>query len=128
MSQILVIDDDPTIRQMCKAYFTVKGHVVTLAKDGKEGLDKFKGGRFDVVITALMMPGVHGFQVIDYVKKSPRGKSTAVLLLTADKDDPELQGYDRHAFQDDTLTKPFDMPILERKVQDLLVELQNRAD
>jgi len=126
MARILVIDDDPTITQMCKAYFTVKGHQVTIAKDGREGLSKFQGAEFDLVITDLMMPNVHGFKVIDQIKATPRGQKTAVLLLTADRNEPDLQEYDRTHFQDDTLGKPFDMPILEAKIKELLREMADR--
>lgn len=120
MGNLLVIDDDPTITQMCKAYFTVKGHSVSVAKDGREGLDKFKKGNFDLVITDLMMPEVHGFKVIDDIKMSDRGKKTAVILLSADKDEPDLKRYKRQEFQDETITKPFDIPALERMINRLL--------
>ena len=102
MSRILVIDDDPTMTQLSKAYFTSKGHSVVIARNGKEGLQKFKNQPFDIVITDLMMPGVHGFQVIDAIKKSKVGPKTPIILLTADQNEPELDKYERRAFQDDT--------------------------
>ena len=58
MSRILVIDDDPIIRQMGKAYFTAKGHEVMTAVDGKDGIEKYRGGKFDLVIVDLMMETV----------------------------------------------------------------------
>jgi len=120
MSRLLVIDDDPIVTQMCKAYLTAKGHQVTLAKDGGEGLKKFREAAFDLVITDLMMPTVHGFKVIDEIKGSIHGANTPIILLTADRNEPELQGYDRSKVQDATLTKPFDMPVLERLIKETL--------
>ena len=120
MSHLLVIDDDPIILQMCKMYFASKGHEVTVARDGKEGLKKWRSGSYDLVITDLMMPDVHGFAVIDEIKLSEKGAFTPVLLLTADKDDPDLKKYERRRHQDDTLAKPFDIPVLEKKINALL--------
>jgi len=118
MSRILVIDDDPVIRQMGKAYFTAKGHEVVTAVDGKDGINKYNSEEFDIVITDLMMPNVHGFEVIDYIKK--KGRGTPVILLTADRKEPTLDKYPRQAWEDDFITKPFDIPNLEKKVNEIL--------
>ncbi len=126
MSRMLIIDDDPVIRKMGQAYFTAKGHNVITAKDGKEGVERFAHGEYDIVITDLMMPNVHGFKVIDYIKLSPKGKNTPVILLTADIKEPELDAYDRKAFEDDYVAKPFDIPVLEAKVKHVLKEFALR--
>jgi two-component system chemotaxis response regulator CheY len=126
MSRLLVIDDDPTITQMCKAYFTVKGHQVATAVNGRDGLAKFSAGEFDLVITDLMMPQVHGFRVIDDIKSSDRGDDVPVILLSADKDDPELRAYRRKKYQDETISKPFDIPALERMVNRLLEKFADK--
>lgn len=128
MPTMLVIDDDPIIRKMVQAYFGAKGFTVTSAKDGKEGVDRFKTGPYDIVITDLMMPEMHGYQVIDIIKSTKRGKNTPTILLTADRNEPELDQYDRHGFEDDYLAKPFDIPILEAKVRDVLKEFRERED
>jgi len=126
MSKILVIDDDPMITQLCKNYFRVKGHNVTIARNGKEGLKIFDRERFDLVITDLMMPETHGFQVIDAIKMSKKGASIPILLLSADINEEELREYDRKRLPDETLAKPFDIPDLERKVKDLLEQFSDR--
>ncbi|MDP8223950.1 MAG: response regulator [Candidatus Lernaella stagnicola] len=126
MSHLLFIDDDPIIRQICKVYFSSKGYTVTVAKGGMEGLAKFKNGEYDLIVTDLMMPNCHGFEVIDQIKQMPRGNNTPIILLSADINDPDMQAYERQAFQDDTLRKPFDMPDLEKKIVDLLDEFAAR--
>lgn len=128
MSHILVIDDDPIIRQITKAYLTAKGHAISVANDGKEGVRKFEQEDVDLVITDLMMPKMHGFEVVDAIKLSSKGLQTPVILLTADKDEPELAKYERRRFQDNTLNKPFDMPALDQMVNDLLQEFADRLD
>ncbi|MCZ7582348.1 MAG: response regulator [Deltaproteobacteria bacterium] len=126
MSRILVIDDDPIIRQMGKAYFTAKGHQVDTAVDGKDGIAKFKASTYDIVITDLMMPVMHGFEFIDLMKGSVQGQKTPVLLLTADRKEPGLDAYERRAWEDDHLAKPFDIPVLEEKVNGLIAEYKDR--
>ena len=126
MSRFLVIDDDPMICQMCSAYFGSKGHQVITARDGKEGIEKFEKADYDLIITDLMMPKRHGYEVIDLVKTSSKGEKVPVILLTADAHEPDLELYNRRKFQDDTLTKPFDIPMLEHKVNDLLQEFAER--
>lgn len=128
MSRFLVIDDDPIILQICKAYFSAKGNYVDTAPNGNLGIKKFKQEKFDLVITDLMMSNGHGYQVIDEIKSTPRGRETPVLLLTADQNEPELDLYERRKFQDDTLTKPFDMPLLEKKIKDLIAEFASRHE
>jgi CheY-like chemotaxis protein len=120
MANLLIIDDDPTIRQIVGPYFKIKGYAVTTANNGVEGVEAFKTAFFDMVITDLMMPRMNGFEVIDHIKGSEKGAETPIILLTADKDDPELQKQQRAHFQDDTLAKPFDVPALERMVISLL--------
>jgi len=126
MSRMLIIDDDPVIRKIVQAYFTAKGHNVISAKDGKDGIERFRQGEYDIVITDLMMPNVHGFKVIDYIKLTPKGKHIPVILLTADVKEPELDAYDRKAFEDAYVSKPFDIPILEAKVKRALKEFADR--
>ncbi len=126
--RFLIIDDDPVIRKIGQAYFTAKGHSVTTAKDGKEGVEKFKQGEWDVIITDLMMPIYHGFQVIDYIKSTPKGKKIPVILLTADIKEPELDKYERRAFEDDYVAKPFDVPVLEAKIARVLKEFATRSE
>jgi DNA-binding response OmpR family regulator len=122
MKRILVIDDDSMIRQLCKAYFTAKGHTVEVSENGKKGMARFSKEDFDLVITDLMMDNGHGFEVIDFIKLTDKGARTPVILLSADKDQADLESYERRRFQDDTLSKPFDMPVLEAKVNSLFEE------
>jgi two-component system response regulator VanR len=126
MSHFLVIDDDPIILKLCKTYFAAKGHQVTTAIDGRDGIQKFEKGDYDLVITDLMMPYQHGYEVIDKIKLSSRGAQMPIILLTADRNEPDLEKYERHRFEDDALTKPFDMYQLEKIIGDVLDEVANR--
>ncbi|MBF0623511.1 MAG: response regulator [Magnetococcales bacterium] len=61
---MLVIDDDPVIRELLAAILVDAGHVVRGAADGREGLDLFRAAPAEVVITDLLMPEVDGVAVI----------------------------------------------------------------
>jgi DNA-binding response OmpR family regulator len=64
MARILVIDDDPDIRTMLDVMLKASGHQVTLAADGKEGLNLFREQPTDVVITDIFMPNQEGIETV----------------------------------------------------------------
>jgi CheY-like chemotaxis protein len=64
MARILLIDDDDSVRTMLRLTLTQFGHVVTEARNGKEGLDKFADSHADLVITDIVMPEKEGIEVI----------------------------------------------------------------
>ena len=76
---ILVVDDEPAVRKVVAEYLTVDGHTVETACDGREALDKFTSGKFDLVVTDRAMPRVSGDQLATAIKTiAPR----PVILLT----------------------------------------------
>jgi signal transduction histidine kinase/ActR/RegA family two-component response regulator len=57
---VLVVDDEPTVRQVMTSYLAALGHVPVTATGGHDGLRQFRGGAFDLVITDRAMPDMHG--------------------------------------------------------------------
>ena len=77
---ILVVDDEPQVREFISAALTGDGHRVETANDGADGLRRFRDGTFDVVLTDKAMPGMNGDQMASAIKMmKPR---TPVILLT----------------------------------------------
>ena len=72
MSTILVIDDEKGILQLIYQALTRFGHNVETAVNGQEGIEKFDGGDFDIVITDIRMPGVDGNGVVKHIRNSDR--------------------------------------------------------
>ena len=64
MPRILLIDDDDLVRESLQAQLEAAGHEVVLAAHGGEGLVEFEGGRFDLVLTDILMPTVEGLETI----------------------------------------------------------------
>ena len=72
MSTVLVIDDEKGILQIIRQVLTRFGHSVETATGGQEGIRKFDGGSFDIVITDIRMPGVDGNGVVNHIRKSEK--------------------------------------------------------
>jgi CheY-like chemotaxis protein len=68
MAGILVIDDDPDIRELLKATLEGAGHQVSLATDGRRGIEQYRAEPADLVITDLYMPGQEGLETIEQLK------------------------------------------------------------
>ena len=79
--RILVIDDERSMRDMLELFLKGEGYEVTLADDGRIGIDCLKINSFDLVLTDLKMPNAGGLDVLEFVKST--SPSTQVILLTA---------------------------------------------
>jgi DNA-binding NtrC family response regulator len=67
--RILVVDDEPSIREVLRAYFKEDGHFVGVAIDGREGFELFCGGDWDLVVTDRAMPHLNGDQLAAAIKQ-----------------------------------------------------------
>lgn len=81
MAQILVIDDDPLIRDLLVCELSDAGHSVTAAADGWEGMKKFRPYFHELVITDVCMPQVNGVDLLRVLRREV--PSVPVLVITA---------------------------------------------
>ena len=79
--RILVIDDEPDIREGLEALLANEGYQVQLAASGSEGLKRLEAASFDLVLLDLMMPELSGMQVLEEIRA--RDRDTPVFLITA---------------------------------------------
>ena len=103
-AKILVIDDEPELREVLEELLASQGHAVVACADGRSGLTALEEGRFDLVITDLAMPEVTGWQVASAVKLRHPGTPVALLTGYGDRIDPEEA---RPKGVDFLLSKPF---------------------
>ena len=82
MYHILVIDDQKAISDIIRIALSKAGYKVEVALDGREGIQKFDSGRFDLVITDIRMPGLDGRDVIDHIHDSDR-PHTPIIVISA---------------------------------------------
>jgi len=69
MARILLIDDDALLRDVVRKYLSLAGHKVAIAIDGREAVQSFESGQFDLVITDILMPEMDGLEVILRLRK-----------------------------------------------------------
>jgi DNA-binding response OmpR family regulator len=103
VSNILIVEDEVKIARFLELELKYEGYNVTLAHDGRSGLEKALQGNFDLIILDVMLPGLNGMEVCRRVRQS---METPIIMLTA-KDDTmdKVMGLDLGA--DDYVTKPF---------------------
>jgi len=82
MAKILIVEDDPLISRLYEKIFTFEGYEVSLAPDGQEGLDKARLEKPTLVLLDIMMPKMHGLEVLERLKADPETKNTPVVILT----------------------------------------------
>jgi len=115
---ILVVDDEPAVRDSLRRALELEGYEVELASDGEEALGLLSGDREpEAVILDILMPGVDGLEVCRRLRKS--GNTLPVLMLTARAEvDSRVAGLDAGA--DDYLPKPFALAELLARLRALL--------
>ena len=115
--RVLVVDDEPALRESLRRGLTAGGWSVETAPDGEAGLDLACGDDFDVVVLDIMMPRRSGYEVVREMRR--RGVWTPVLMLTAkDGEYDEADAFDLGA--DDYLVKPFSFVVLEARLRALV--------
>jgi two-component system, OmpR family, response regulator MprA len=115
--QILVVDDEPAVRDSLDRALRLEGYEVGLAADGAEALESMADHGPDAVVLDLMMPRVDGLEVCRRMRAA--GDRTPVLVLTArDGVSDRVKGLDAGA--DDYLVKPFALDELLARLRALL--------
>jgi two-component system, cell cycle sensor histidine kinase and response regulator CckA len=123
MTRILVVEDSRTQAEALRGTLAAAGFEVTVAADGAQGLEQFRAGDFDLVISDVMMPGLTGYELCRRLKEGPARRDVPVILLTALTDPADIiRGLECGA--DGFLTKPYQAEHLLGRVRGLLA---NRA-
>lgn len=106
VKKILVIEDDPVIRNSILKLLQTEAMEAVNAADGKSGVELARQQPPDLIICDIMMPGLNGYQVLEELRKDPTTAGIPFIFLSAKADRSDLrQGMELGA--DDYLTKPF---------------------
>jgi two-component system chemotaxis response regulator CheY len=81
--KILVIEDDPDARNLIETVLKLEGFVVTIAADGREGLDKVSLESPDLIITDISMPRLDGLSLIQLLRTMPLFRNVPILAITS---------------------------------------------
>jgi two-component system NtrC family sensor kinase len=106
---VLVVDDEPLVRDITEAFLISDGHTVETAKDGVMGLERFRAGRFDAVITDKAMPGINGEQLA--VAISALAPGMPVILMSGFGDLMKTK-VEKPPHIREILSKPFTLPMM----------------
>jgi two-component system, OmpR family, response regulator MprA len=117
MPTVLVVDDEPSIRESLERALGLEGYSVGLAVDGESALGRLAESPVDAIVLDIAMPGVDGLEVCRRLRGA--GDRTPVLMLTArDAVSDRVDGLDAGA--DDYLVKPFALAELKARLRALL--------
>ena len=104
--KVLVCDDERHIVRLIQVNLERQGYNVVTAFDGKEGLEKIRAEKPNLVVLDVMMPYMDGFEVLKTIRREPETENLPVIMLTAKAQDKDVfEGY--HYGADMYLTKPF---------------------
>jgi len=112
---VLVVDDNPMNRDILARRLRHLGHTVTLAEDGRQGLDALGRGAFDLVLLDILMPEMDGYQVLATLRADPALRHLPVLVLSA-LDDSDAVARCLRMGAVDHLPKPFNPVVLRARV------------
>ena len=116
--KILVVEDDPIVRELIEFKLSGAGHRILLAPDGEAGLAAARAERPDLIILDWMMPKLTGLQVCEAIRADESIAKTPVLLLTARAQESDVEkGF--AAGVNDYLLKPFSPRELLSRVEAL---------
>lgn len=122
MKTILVVDDEPLIREILQRQLKKDNLAVITCEDGKKALESFKESKPDLVLSDIRMPNGDGIFLLEEIMKLDEG--FPVLLMTGFTDVPNYEVY--HMGAAALVKKPFDLDMIVKKVKDAMVPSKTR--
>ena len=117
--RVLIADDNPLNQELLEAYLAGKDYEIGFAADGAQTLEMVSSFQPDLILLAVMMPKLSGFEVCEMIKSSPQTKNIMILMVTALG---EIGDIERAVLAgcDDYLSKPVNKLELLKRVENML--------
>ncbi len=115
-TRVLVVDDEPTVREVVVGYLRRDGHDVSEADDGPTALALLDGEEFDLVVLDMMLPGVNGLDILRHIRSM--GEMPVIMLTARAEESDRVAGLELGA--DDYVVKPFSPRELAARVNGVL--------
>jgi CheY-like chemotaxis protein len=109
MAKVLVIDDEQSAREMLRLALESGGHSVAEAEDGTSALEMIRGGRYDLVVADVMMPGKGGIETLFDIHRDFQGLKVIIVSGKVDVDSEAFRGLVTRFGASCILRKPFEV-------------------
>ena len=119
MKRILVVEDEADLATLLQFRLEKEGYEVLYAKDGREGFDKARLEKPDLIILDLMLPKVDGYWICNMLKHDKRYEHIPIIILTARAGKNEVC-VGKECGADEYMVKPFEFDILLSKIKKAL--------
>jgi len=128
--KILVIDDDPDIRDALTIILESQGYQVLTARYGIEGLDKLKIERVDLIVLDLIMPGTGGFEVYKKLKSAghPEWNDIPIFILTSLREETSKARFEEETGMEMVVDAYIEKPISPSRILEKAGALLNREN
>ena len=118
-TRIMVVDDEPKIRQFLKEALELREYAVLTAASGPDALEQLKHDRVNVILLDLMMPVMDGYEFYHVLKETPQLADIPVIIVTAKGERKDRQlGMETGSYN--YISKPFQIEDLLAKVREVL--------
>ncbi len=124
MKSILVIEDDPDIRELLAYNLSREGFELCVCDNGQEGLDVALQRKFDLIVLDLMLPMLTGIEVCKKLREHPERRSVPIIMLTAKAEETDVV-FGLGVGADDYMTKPFGVKELIARIYTRLRVMPN---
>ncbi|HBD07356.1 MAG TPA: hypothetical protein DCZ69_03765, partial [Syntrophobacteraceae bacterium] len=120
VNRVLLVEDNPINQEIMFSQLTSSGYLVETASNGREALDKFRSGSYELILTDIEMPEMDGYQLTAEIRRieAGTGQFMPILAITASEFDLSADLAKERGFSGHML-KPLDPEILEKKLADL---------
>lgn len=103
--RILIVEDEPLVLKALEFRLKKDGYDLTMARDGREGLQYLAQQEFDLIVTDLMMPYNNGMEIVNMAKNGQARKTPVIVLSSVGQESTVLEAFKLGA--DDFISKPF---------------------
>ncbi len=116
--KILLIEDEERLAKNIVRFFEGENYSVNMALDGEEGLDLALSYNYDCIILDILLPGMNGFEICNFLRNEIQSDVPVILLTALGEVENKIEGFNLGA--DDYLSKPFDLRELHARVEALI--------
>lgn len=118
--RILIVDDDPDIVELYSNALATKNYVIETAADGEEALMKVIENKPDLVLLDIMLPNMHGIEVLQKIREDQKIKTVKVIILSALSDSQTLMQAKKLGIEDFLIKAQYSLPEVISRVEQAL--------